>query len=143
MEDLQEKIDSLTCDKEARYFYHITSGEGNDILENGLVVASSYWEESFLEFTDSELANIASVIEENKSNKIKQSHTIILAGVYEDGMDSFIRRLNEEESYDVIWEGVGNPDYIVDSEHLMGYIDLDTLELVVNDKTNVYGDYIL
>lgn len=48
MEELQEKIHSLTSNEEARYFYHFTGYNADEILENGLVVASPRWDESFL-----------------------------------------------------------------------------------------------
>lgn len=65
---------------------------------------------------------------------------MIIAGVYKDNMDYFIRRLGEEEFLGVNYEGVGSPDYIVDSNHLMGYIDLETKELAVNEFANVIGE---
>lgn len=140
MEELQEKINGLTSDKEARYFYHFTSARGDKILEEGLVVANPLWEQSFLEFTEEELNNIKNVILDNESTKIKENNTMIIAGVYEDAMDSFIRKLRNDEVVDVNWDGVGNPDYIVDNEHLMGYIDLNTLELTINEYANVMGE---
>ena len=140
MEELQSKIDSLTSDEDARYFYHFTNFSADEILENGLVVASPRWYVSFLEFSDEELRNIESVIKDNKSTKLKDNAYLIIAGVYKDNFDHFIRELQEEEFVGVNYEGVGTPDYIVDSPHLMGYIDLDTLELTVNENANVIGD---
>lgn len=142
MEELQEKINGLISDKEARYFYHFTSAHGDKILEEGLVVANPLWEQSFLEFTEEELNNIKDVILDNESTKIKENNTMIIAGVYEDAMDGFIRKLRSDEVVDVNWDGVGNPDYIVDNEHLMGYIDLNTLELTINEYANVMGEEI-
>lgn len=65
---------------------------------------------------------------------------MVIAGVYKDDMDSFIRKLREEEFVGVNYEGVAAPDYIVDSPHLMGYIDLKTNELVVNENANVMSE---
>lgn len=140
MEELQERINALTSSKEARYFYHFTSSEGDKILEEGLVVANPLWEQSFLEFTEEELQDIESVILENPSNKLKENKSMIIAGVYKDAIDSFIRRLISDEQIDMDWDGVGNPDYIVDSNHLLGYIDLDTLELSINEYANIISD---
>lgn len=140
MEELQEKINALTSSKEARYFYHFTNCEGDKILEEGLIVANPLWEQSFLEFTEEELQDIESVILENPSNKLKENKSMIVAGVYKDAMDSFIRKLRSDEQVDMDWDGVGNPDYIVDSNHLLGYIDLDTLEISINEYANVISD---
>lgn len=140
MEDLQEQINSLTSNKDARYFYHFTSFDANEILENGLVVASPRWDESFLEFTISELNIIDNVIEDNKSTRVKDNAYMIIAGVYKDNMDSFIRKLGEEEFAGINYEGVAAPDYIVDTPHLMGYIDLSTRKLVINEFANVIGE---
>lgn len=142
MEELQEKINLLTSDKDVRYFYHFTSSDGNKILEDGLVVANPKWEQSFLEFSADELNNIESIILDNQSTKLKDNNIMIIAGVYKDGMDNFIRHLRDDETIDMNWSGVGNPDYIVDNEHLLGYIDLETLELSVNEYANALSDDI-
>ena len=140
MEELQSRIKALTENEEARYFYHFTSAEGSKILEEGLIVANPLWEQSFLEFTEEEINNIESVIEDNHSTPTKENNFMIIAGVYKDAMHEFIRKLDEDEVVDVYFEGVGNPDYIVDRNHLIGYIDLDALELTVNEYANVIGD---
>lgn len=61
------------------------------------MVANPLWEQSFLEFSKDELANIASVLDDNKSTIIKSNKTMIIAGVYKDSMDCFIRKLKPEE----------------------------------------------
>lgn len=142
MEELQEKIKALTANEEARYFYHFTSGDGSKILEEGLIVANPLWEQSFLEFTIDEINNIASVINDNKSTQTKENNFMIIAGVYKDAMHEFIRRLEDDEVIDIEFEGVGAPDYIVDNHHLMGYVDLNSLELTINEYANVIGDDI-
>lgn len=84
MDELQERITNLTSNEEARYFYHFTNASGDKILEEGLVVANPLWEQSFLEFSKEELANIASVLDDNKSTIVKNNTTMIIAGVYKD-----------------------------------------------------------
>ena len=142
MEELQNKILALTSDGDARYFYHFTSVDGNKILEEGLIIANPLWEQSFLEFTQEELENIESVINDNQSTLTKENNFMIIAGVYKDSMKDFIRKLDLGEINATDFEGVGSPDYIVDSNHLMGYIDLNTLELTVNEYSSVMGDDI-
>ena len=137
MDELQERITNLTSNEEARYFYHFTSVSGDKILEDGLVVANPLWEQSFLEFSKEELANIAAVLEDNKSTLVKNNAVMIIAGVYKDSMRSFIRKLRPEEGAFLDFEGVGAPDYIVDSNNLLGYIDLENLELVINEYASV------
>lgn len=140
MEELQSRIKALTENKEARYFYHFTGIDADKILEEGLIVANPLWEQSFLEFTEDEIDNIEAVILDNQRTQTKDNNYMIIAGVYKDAMSGFIRRLNDEEMVDVDWEGVGTPDYIVDRGHLMGYIDLDSLELTINECANVISD---
>ena len=143
MEEIQEQVNNLTKNDEIRYFYHFTPVSGDKILEEGLIVASSNFADSFLEFTEEELANIERVIRENPSTKWKQNNTLIIAGCYKDAMRSFIRRIKEDERYDINWEGVGNPDYIVSPEFLLGYIDLNTEEFVINEYAFIGEDYTL
>ncbi len=140
MNELQEKMENLTSNEEARYFYHFTSASGDKILDEGLIVANPLWEQSFLEFSKDELANVGKVLEDNKSTNVKSNKTMVIAGVYKDSMDGFIRKLSSEESAFIEFEGVGAPDYIVDSNYLLGYVDLDTLDLVVNEYADVLSD---
>lgn len=134
MEELKEMIASFPRDEGIRYFYHITSTSGEDILEQGLVVANPRWDQSFLEFTDEELDNIQDVIDDNQSTKLKQNNTIMIAALYEDDIDIFIRPMEGNASN---WEGVGSPEYVVVPEHFVGYIDLQRLEFILNEYANV------
>ena len=136
MNDLQETIDEIVNLDEARYFYHLTSKSGEDILEEGLFVANPLWEQSFLEFTEEEIKDIDSVIDNNRS-KIRNSHTMIIAGIYKDAIDDLIRPLNKGEKAFVDFDGVGSPDYIVVSRFIVGYVDMDTREIVLNDRAMV------
>lgn len=46
---------------------------------------------------------------------------------------------NEEGAF-LNFEGVGTPDYIVDNNNLLGYIDLESLELITNEYASVLSD---
>ena len=143
MEELQERIIALTSEEEAKYFYHITKFPADKILEDGLIVANPGWYQSFIELDRDSINNIEGIIKNNEGGNITDANYIIIAGVYldEDGnIPNFIRELDDEEIPFINWEGVGNPNYIVDQEHLMGYIDLDTLQLIVNENANVMSD---
>lgn len=140
MDELQEQINNLTSNEEARYFYHFTSASGDKIIEDGLVVANPLWEQSFLEFTPEELADIENILNDNKSTNVKDNNTMIIAGIYKDSMPEFIRKLRSDESAFIDFEGVGSPDYIVDSKHILGYIDLKTHELIINDYAILCSD---
>ena len=140
MNELQEQMDNLTNNDEARYFYHCTSANGDKIIEDGLIVANPLWEQSFLEFTHEEISNIETLLDDNKSTNIKDNNTMIIAGIYKDSMESFIRKLRPDESAFIDFEGVGSPDYIVDSKHIIGYINLETQELIINDYAILCSD---
>lgn len=139
MNDLQERIDSIVNLEEARYFYHLTSKDGEEILEDGLFVANPDWEQSFLEFSEEEISDINSVIDDN-SSKFRNNKTMLIAGIYKDAVSDLIRPLKEDEKYFNDFEGVGLPDYIVDSRYLVGYIDMETRELHLNERA-VVSDY--
>lgn len=143
MEELQEKLIALTSNKEARYFYHITKVNAEKILNEGLIVANPNWYQSFIEFDDVSINNINGIINNNEGGNVVGANYILIAGVYldEDGnLPNFIRPLEEYDIVDINWEGVGNPEYIVDSEYIMGYIDINTLELTINENAYVMSD---
>ena len=140
MENLQEYFNELSSNDEARYFYHFTSVSGDKIMDEGLIVANPSWEQSFLEFSPEELLNIEDVINDNQGNKFKNNNTMIIVGVYKDDIDYFIRKLSPDEISYIGFEGVSLPDYIVDTNYILGYIDLNTLELYINEYANIYYD---
>lgn len=136
MNDLQETIDGIINLDEARYFYHLTSKDGEEIMEEGLFVANPDWEQSFLEFNEEELSDINGLIDDN-SSKFRNNNTMIIVGVYKDAIGDLIRPLGNDEKYFIDFEGVGLPNYIVDSRFIVGYIDLKTREIFLNDRAVV------
>lgn len=141
MEILQDKINILTSDDNKRYFYHFTPVDANKILEEGLIVSSKNWEESFLEFTKEELENIDSVINDNRNTKIKKNNFMIIVAVQKENVNKFISTL-DYNYYVEEWEGIGNPDYIVDNNYIVGYIDLNELELYINEYSDMLSNAI-
>lgn len=139
MTELQDKLNILTEDKSNRYFYHFTPYNAEKILEQGLIASSPHWENSFLEFTDEELKDIESVINDNKSIGVKQNNFIILVGVPHEKVQNFMEPL-DEEYYNSDREDFGEEKYIVNSNYIIGYIDLKDLELYINEYSDVVSD---
>lgn len=89
---------------------------------------------TFLEFDEEEISNIDEVIDDNINSRLRNSKTMIIVGIYKDAIKDLIRPLKDDEKYFIDFEGVGTPDYIVDSRFILGYIDLDTRELYLNER---------
>jgi len=139
MSDLQNEFNNLISLEDTRYFYHFTGVDPEKILENGLIVGSVNWQDSFLEFIDEEKNNIDEVIDSNINNRLHDYHYMIIVGVDHERVKSFIKPLNE---YYADWEGIGAPDYVIDPEYIIGYIDLDNRELVINENSNYLSDSV-
>lgn len=58
----------------------------------------------------------------------------------EELQDEITNLTSNEEGAFLNFEGVGTPDYIVDNNNLLGYIDLESLELITNEYASVLSD---
>ena len=141
MEELIERMKMLGTFDDARYFYHVTNEDAEKILEEGLIVANPSWEQSFLEFTKAELEDVSTIVNENRNSRLRGANAIIVAAVYPEEMQNFVTKLCEDEAYSIVdWQGVGTPDYIVETGYILGYIDLKTLEFRANERCYIPVD---
>jgi len=141
MDELQEKVTEILSDEDAIYYAHFMRKNGSIIMENGLLVANPNWYESFYRLTSEEINNIDEFIDD-KITKYTDYQTVIIAVSYPDEItkdnDPLIRKLEDFEEilkYNSNFEGVGAPDYIVDSYKMVGYIDILNREFITREES--------
>ena len=126
MEELIENLDLEEMD----YYYHITSkGFGMDIIENGL-----YMEENDLRSTtimlDEEFFKDTEGYcrREHKDGHVKRQE-MVLIGCYKDEGSSLVERTDIPK-----FVGDQKLGYLIRSENILGYIDLETLNVIYNPE---------
>lgn len=139
--ELQKKFDEITND-DIDIYCHFTDALGEDILESGLFVGNKEWYKSFLKLDANDLMDICAFIDDNGNKAIGTSIMVVVA-VFKDADEPFIRKSIGNDSIYYNWSGVNSPDYIVDSEYILGYVDVNTMELFVNNRSLVVEDLMI
>ena len=126
MEDLIENLNL----EEMNYYYHITSkGFGTDIIENGL-----YMEEPDLKSTtimlDEEFFKDPEVYckSEHKDEHVKRQE-MVLIGCCKDEEEVLVERSDIPK-----YIGIQKLNYLIRTENILGYIDLETLNVIYNPE---------
>ncbi len=140
--ELQKRFDEIALVNDVDLYCHFTNSRGEDILEDGLHVANREWYKSFLKLDDQEKENICTFIQDN-GNHYGRNKVMIIVAVFDDLEDSFIRKCQVDDETYSNWAYDGLPEYIVDKEFIFGYVDIDTMKLVVNNRSLVAEELMI
>ena len=126
---MEELVDNLNLE-EMNYYYHITSkGFGNDIIENGLYMQENDLKSTTIKITEEFLEDpIIYCKSEYKNGHIKRQEMVII-GCYQ-GDESYLIQRSDAPKF-VGEEKLG---YFVKSENILGYIDLESLNVIFNPE---------
>lgn len=123
---MQELIESLNLE-EFDYYYHITGkGYGTDIIENGLYLEECDLKTTTIELPQEFINNPEEYCSSEFVNSIvKRNEMVIIGSTKEEGNNIII----ETEPK---WIGDQELKYLIRSENILGYIDLETLDITYN-----------
>ena len=126
MEELLEKLDLEEMD----YYYHITSKSyGMDIIENGLYMAENDLRSTTIKLPDEFFDDLEGYSRsEYKSGHVKRQE-MVLIGCYKGEGNGLIRKTDIPKFF-----GSQKLNYLIRSENILGYIDLDTLNVIYNPE---------
>lgn len=139
--DIQTKFWELASEN-VDIYCHFTDASGEDIITQGLYVASDKWYKSFLKLEKSELEDIFTFIA-NYGKSYGRSNTMIVLAVFKDLDTPFIRKNNTTDAVYSNWVYDGLPEYIVDSEFIFGYVDLNEMKLIINSDSLVAEELMI
>lgn len=107
-----------------RYFYHITQkGNGRKISEDGLFLEEPRLKSTTIEITPDMMIGIGKYIEsEYVPNSVMKREEMVLLGIPYDMVGYVIKESGEDLPY------------VIENEYVLGYIDLETLEYIVNPE---------
>ena len=107
-----------------RYFYHITSkGVGSEIVDRGLFLEEPSLNSTTIEITPSMMDEIGKYIEaEYVPHSVMKREEMVILGIPNDEIDYVIEKSNDYLPY------------IINNKYVLGYIDLQTLELFKNEE---------
>ena len=135
MNELEELMESLDLENNS-YFYHITSkGFGNDILENGLYLKENDIRSTTIRIPKIMIENPEEYCKNEYSNGIVKRQEMVIIGCDKDEEDYLVSEASS-------WMGDEKFDYVIPSEYILGYIDLENLEVTYNESYEYGGRHV-
>ena len=116
--------------EEMDYYYHITSkGFGMDIIENGLYMEESDLRSTTIMLDEEFFYNPEEYCRREYKDGIVKRQEMVLIGCYRDEEESLVERADIPK-----YIGDQKLDYLIRSENILGYIDLETLNVIYNPE---------
>ena len=129
MEELIGLIESLDFE-EFDYYYHITGrGFGNDAINEGLYLEEPDLKTTMIKLPKEMIEDPIEYCANEYSDGLVKRQEMVIIGCEKDLGNSII-----EESDIPKWIGDQKLNYLVRSENILGYIDLETLNITYNPE---------
>ena len=129
MEELQNLIDSLDLE-ELDYYYHITGrGFGDEIIEDGLYLEEADLKTTTIKIPQELLENPFEYCKEEYTNGLSKRNEMIIIGCSKDEGNDIIYSADIPK-----WSGNQELKYLIRSENILGYIDLETFNVTYNPE---------
>ena len=136
MEEIIELFESLDFESNS-YFYHITSkGFGDEIIENGLYLRINNLFSTAIELPEEMISDPVSYCKGEYSDGILKRQEMVIIGC-EKGTEDSLVQIDDE-----IWIGATKYEYVIPSEHVVGYIDLKNLNVIYNENYMYGGRHV-
>lgn len=136
MSELEMQLEEMLNIEGVRYFYHYTTKNGEDLLEDGIYLDEPNLNSISYELSEEEKENIMGLLCEDKRradrNKEK-GYVVIIACDDEFEIKPVLR-----SPYDI---DERDKPFVICPEDLMASVDLDNGELFINDRSIVLGDF--
>lgn len=126
MEELIENLDLEEMD----YYYHITSkGFGMDIIANGLYMEENDLRSTTIKLPKDFLNDPETYCKREYQNGHIKRQEMVLIGCYKDEEGNLIEKSDIPK-----FVGEQKLSYLIRSENIIGYIDLETLNVIYNPE---------
>lgn len=124
---MEELIESLDLG-EMNYYYHITSrGLSSDILENGLYMESKELNSTTIKLSNDILEDFENYCKNEYIDNLVKRQEMIIIGVPKGEEDYLVEKTDIPKTTDN-----GRLNFFIRSENILGYMDLETLEVIYN-----------
>lgn len=129
MEELKELIESLDFE-EFDYYYHITGkGFGDNTIQEGLYLEEPDLKTTMIKLPIEMIEDPIGYCTNEYSNGHIKRQEMVLIGCEKGEENNIINNADIPK-----WMGDQKLNYLVRSENILGYIDLETLDIVYNPE---------
>ncbi|MBQ7140338.1 MAG: hypothetical protein IJO32_02410 [Bacilli bacterium] len=128
------------ADEGMTYLYHVTDIRKCDsILENGLLMKEDKIYSTTIPINNEIISDPIGFIEEElNNNSVRIKNGIIIIGCPKEELENLVEdNYNEIES----WNEDFKANYVIPSEYIIGYINMNSKEFVDNENYAYFDDY--
>ena len=135
--ELEELMNSLDFENN-RYFYHITgSGFGDEIIEEGLSLEDGDLRTTTIELPQELIDNPVEYCESEYTDGLVKRQEMVLIGCETDEVDYIVEKCDVPK-----WIGDQKLEFIIPNKHILGVVDLKTLEVTYNLEYQYGGRHV-
>ena len=131
MENFDKDFRNILNLEGVRYFYHITDMNPDTILEEGLYLVQKDIYTTAIEIPEEFKNNPTEYIENEKGNFYRNNPKVIIIAVEDEKFDDLLVDTNQIPDN---WTQIDNPTCLIPSSNILGYIDSEELNIVLNDN---------
>ena len=128
--EFENDFRELVSGEEMKYYYHVTSINPDHILEEGLYLSEDKLTSTTIEIPEEFVISPIEYCLGEKGTEYRKNPKIILLGIPEDELDQAVLPNGEVASE---WTQEEYPNYVIPTRYVIGYIDTDDFEIVLNE----------
>lgn len=136
--DFEERFRSLISLDGIRYFYHITPANPEDICEDGLYLLENRLSSTTIEIPEEFIKDPIEYALECRGEGYRKNASIIILGIPEEAVKCAIEK---SDKIPTNWNDFEKPEYVIPSHFIIGFIDTNNFEIVLNDKYELIDEY--
>lgn len=135
-----EKLSEALSLKNVKYYYHVTNQDPELIMSEGLFMVGSKIEETAIEIPKEFKENPIEYCEGEKGLEYRKNPNIIIIAVDSDEIEYLIKPI---DFYPSNWNHDEELRNYIDSKFILGYINTDNYDLVLNENFDFTNELYL
>lgn len=135
-----ETFKEITSLNGVRYFYHVTDKDPNDILNEGLYMVNKSIYQTAIELPEEFKNDPINYSLNERGSFYRKDASIILIGFREELSDEVVvptTYIPDTWTHDI------SPSFYIPKSYIIGYIDTNNMEIVINDNYDLLYSFNL
>ena len=135
-----DKINEALSLENVKYYYHVTNQDPELIMDEGLFMVGDKIEQTAIEIPKEFKENPITYCEGEKGLEYRKNPSIIIISIDNDEIDFLIKPI---EFYPSNWNNDEMPNNYIESRYILGYINTNNYDLVLNENFDFNNELYL
>lgn len=135
-----EKLSEALSLENVKYYYHVTNQDSELIMNEGLFMVGNRIEETAIEIPKEFKENPIEYCEGEKGLEYRKNPSIIIIAIDKDEIEYLIKPI---EFYPSNWNHDEMPNNYIESRYILGYINTNNYDLVLNENFDYNNELYL